>query len=72
MINTEAGVTKMNVNPGVVFSNKRVTLRSLQIENELLKAQATVNNIAMGEMSKEICDLNTQLQNLLDQIKDMT
>lgn len=64
MNNTEAGVT--TINPGV-----KITFRSLKLENELLKANAVVDNIAMGQMSKEICDLNNQLQNLLDELKEM-
>lgn len=75
MNKSEAGVIPNRSNfiksTSIRVSGKKITVRGLQIENELLKAQKAVNEIAMAQMSTEICELNTEIQKILDDLKDM-
>lgn len=51
--------------------SKIKTLPQYRLENELLKAEKTVSDIAMGEMSREICELNGQLQDILSELRQL-
>lgn len=51
--------------------NKIKTLPQYRLENELLRAEKTVSDIAMGEMSREICELNGQLQDILSELRQL-
>lgn len=75
MNNTEAGVIltgkKKQISVNRYNDNE---FNRLKLENELLKADKNLKEIAMAQMSKEICDLNNELQDILEilgQLKEM-
>lgn len=50
---------------------KPPTYVELKIRCELLEAEAVLHNRAMGDMSKEVCDLNNQIQDMLVELQEM-
>lgn len=54
-----------------LIDNKPLTYPELKIRCELLEAQAVINESAVGAMSREICDLNKQLLDILDELRVM-
>lgn len=59
------------MNSAIDKTVKATTYRELKLQNELLRAEAVVNEKAMAAMSREICDLNGELQKILDEVQSI-
>lgn len=51
---------------------ERTEFNSLKLQNELLKAEAVLNERALGDMSKEVCALNNKLHEIIQVVTNLT